>query len=426
MRFQTDIITVLLVLSFSLVVLYQLYLALSSYLSEQTEELDIYVKKFSEQTKQYLIPLGGSYSIRRDTNTLLYVDIIIENVGTLPLYYRYPIQGVILYREGNATKVMEAEFAVDNASSAFLPKINYRLYTIVPIPDENILPYRVTVFINGVELWTDLKPISWPLGEIYFCYTCGQCQATLDSYAGPDRRVLMFTDIVIDRDPCINLWKDYNGITLDCMLHTLRGSGSETTFLFDGGSNISIERCRIRNVDTSFLVNNLTNVVITSVENNEVNHVMYISDPFTFSFSLSIGDIVYGDRKMYLFRPSSLSSISPFLPLSIWVKDYTGGVSIDAGGSTMERVYPIIAILESSNVGISNFYLETNDPYGVIIRNSSNVSISSASLRLNTSTTGIYSLNSDYTLSDINIVSTSPLDMHIIDSNLLLGNVTIR
>ena len=393
---------------------------------------DVYLR-FSQLTQLYLKPLKGEYNLYESNGIYyLYLRVYLRNEGTEPVYYRSPILSLVRMNrlEGNQTleKTAEVYLDVDNSTSAFYPAITYVLSGMGIIDINDYTPYEADLLINGIGIPVQLVPTSWPYSEsIYLCYTCSDCQKLVDVLKGSPAVIYVQKDITIDKNPCISFTGDGNGLQVLCDGHKFTGSLAETAFLFSDAKNFYLKSCYVDNVDKALDINNSSSIHVTSIATSNSNYAVYLHNPTNInSYDIDLSDIMYGDQKLFFFRPGYGTSFSPFQPLAIWAAGFNTGISVDGGGTVLSHAYPLVAVLNSSDVNLTSFKLTTNQPYGIILINSNPVSISHAEVNVSSSMYGIYASNSYCSLNDVNVNSTAATDILLSSTDANLGDLVIK
>ena len=411
---------------------YLLYVQVSGLFGAATRQADIYLE-FAKLTQTNLKILHAEYNLYESNGTLyLYLGMLVRNEGIEPIYYRSPILAVVYFvKEGNdsaSRETAEVYLSVQNSTSAFYPAITYKLTGLSIIDLYGYTPYKVVLLINGAELWSDLRAVDWPYSEdIYTCYTCAFCQQLVDNRAGTPITVLIPRDITIDKSPCIEFTGDGGGLTVDCSGNALRGTGTEVAFLFNNASNYTVTTCYVDAVDKAVEINRSSSIAANAITVSNSSFAVYLHEPTNASsYNIDLTDIMYGDKKLYFFKPGYGTSFTLFAPLAVWVSGFSGGATVDASGGVLERVYPLVSIINSSNVSLSNFSFQTSQPYGLIIIGSSSVVIQGADMNFLGSSYGIYSDQSSYSLQNVNIRSTATYDIYIRSSDVNLGDLNVR
>jgi hypothetical protein len=313
-------------------------------------------------------------------------------------------------------------------TSAFYPSITYILSGVGVVDVNDYTPYEADLLINGVSLSVQLVPTDWPYsGSIYLCYSCGGCQRLLDALKGQPAIIYLGKDITIDKDPCISFSGDGNGIQFLCDGHKLTGSSTETAFLFSNAQNFYLKSCYVDKVSRALDINNSSSIHISSITTSNSDFAVYLHNPTNInSYDIDLSDIMYGDQKLFFFKPGYGTSFSPFEPLAIWAANFSTGISIDANNTLLSHAYPLVAILNSSDVDLSNFRIQTDQPYGVILIKSSPTYITNAEIDVSSSMYGIYASESTCSLNDVNVNSTATTDILLSSTDANLGDMIIR
>lgn len=420
---QSSAITTLSFILLTLLIATFLYMNLQPLLFQKKEQTDVYLK-YSKLTELQIRIFDGRYSIKEyNGKTFVYVSVTLTNDGPEPVFYRVPILGTLYLIEQNSYSMKVVSLDVNNSTSYFIPGATYILTGITEI-NKGSTPEKIVITLNGISFTVDLYPGEWPLsGNLYYCDSCSNCQLYINN--GKSILLYLFRPFTVDKDPCLDIHGDGNGFIIYGGGITINGYGSRVFARFNNASGFVLKNIVISNFDVAIEVNH-SNVSIGTILTDNVDTVIYLHDPeSTDSYNFEATDIMYGDQKLFFLKPGYGTSFSLFYPLAVWAANFLTGGTIDGDGKTLQKVYPPVAILNSNNLLLENFSLTSSYPHGVIILNSSDITLRDATMNLNCSDVGVYLYNSSASIENVLIKTHSSLDALFSSSDITLTGVGI-
>ncbi len=387
------------------------------------EGVDPYLR-FAKLSESYLKVVRATYT----TGVILTLSLDVQNTFSEPIYYRAPLIAYISYQDSDGnTHLLRVVLNNESTLPYFQPGVIVRLSGSAPFsPSYTVLGAYLSV--NGVPIHFTPESIGVTQEPDAYCTSCSSCQSLIDTWKSQKNNawIALSDTMVIDKDPCIELLGDGNGLIFDCMGFPLDGNGSNV-FLFVNGSNYTVRGCSsVSGFSRAVDVASSSSVEIRTLVTPDAPDVVYVEDPVNpSSYDIILVDVGDADRKIYQYHPSAVSVYSAFLPLALWIYNYTGPVTIDANWSDLQKVHPPILVTNSSDVTISRFRLTSSYPYSVVLYNSSGVALQDANMNFS-GLRGIYAYNSTIELNSVDVTSSATEDMNLVLTDANLGDLNIH